>query len=278
MNVICCRGMKSLYGKWLPAVLTLALAGVAADDFRLHHTVQEYRAIGTMLTEEEKPAEFFLNQYRERVRELREPYEDEHAVMCLGIAAHMGSDEAQSKLASYLSHMAEQGDGDRRCHAQRGWLKKAAEQGKAEYLADYAASITNPVQDWQTYLTDEERAQRTAELYVAIEVWRRAAELGNLQAQGEMARFYHNGYGCEKNLDEALRWALMAHEAQKKQRAGACFETRYVGELYLEMGKPEEALPYLEYCAMYGDPQAEKLWRQADSLIKQRNNPKPEEA
>lgn len=75
-----------------------------------------------------------------------------------------------------------------------------------------------------------------------------------------MARFYHNGYGCEKNLDEALRWALKAHEMQLKERNGASYKTRYVGELYLE------------YCAMYGDIRAEKLWREDDRLIKQQQN------
>lgn len=269
--------MKSLYLKWLPTALSFALVVVAADDYRLYRDVQEYRAIGTMLTEEPKPAEFFLNQYHERVREQNEKFQDEHAMMCLGIAAHMGCDDAQGLLGNHLDNRAFAGEGKRFDAAHLEWKKKAAEQGRAKHQYAYASSIGFPIEPWENDLSEKERADRLAKVKEAFTIYLKAAEQGHLEAQSKLASYYRHGYGCEKNLDEALRWALKAHEMQLKERNGASYETRYVGELYLEMGKPEEALSYLEYCAMYGDIRAEKLWREADRLMQQQQNehPKP---
>jgi hypothetical protein len=43
-----------------------------------------------------------------------------------------------------------------------------------------------------------------------LSAWRRAAELGNLEAAIELGDTYHNGWGVEKSEDEAFHWYLLA--------------------------------------------------------------------
>ena len=46
----------------------------------------------------------------------------------------------------------------------------------------------------------------------AVEMYQKAAEKGNAQAQYNIANCYYNGWGVEKNLHEAAKWYQKAFD------------------------------------------------------------------
>lgn len=245
-------------------VLTI---GLAVCNGLLYSSLRKYRTIGAALTTNAKSAEHFFQEYENLTGGQNAQFKNEHAMMCLGIAAHMGYDDAQARLAYYLDNLALQ-DGQYE-PMQLDWRRKAAAQGKPEHQYTYASSIGFPIQPWEKHLTQEQRENRIVRLSEAFELYRKAAEQGYHEAQSKLAQYYLNGYGCRKDLAEALRWAQKAYDFEKQQGDTNHVSAMYIGRIYLEMGRPDLAVPYLEKGAIYGDPHATELWHKAHELQEQ---------
>lgn len=228
----------------------------------MYFALERYREIERDLVGPEKPAEYFYQKYKDYGNEYKYRRESEHGMMCLGIAAHMGLDDAQARIGNYLlDSMKSELD---RAHALQ-WKEKAAAQGKAEHCFGYAESIGFPVEEW-SHPTEEERAQSEADCKVAFGLYLKAAEQGHVGAMKKAALWYNRGIGCEQNPEEALRWAKKAYEIELEEYDDN-YEAYAIGAIYMGMGRPDLAKPYLELRAIYGDPRAEDLWFQANRML-----------
>lgn len=98
------------------------------------------------------------------------------------------------------------------------WWKKAAAQGHAESLYQIAL------------LTSNSEDVKSIPLKDVYENFRKAAEKGHAKAQYCLGLCYFNGWGVEKNLEQAVKWFKAASdqgELNAKNRLGECY---YSGE------------------------------------------------
>lgn len=262
--------MKIRFIKGLKALSVLGVLALLCLNVSMYADLQKYRKIEQELIGEEKTAEYFYQKFKDYGREYKYRENSEHGMMCLGIAAHMGLDDAQAHLGGYLNRPLK----NELSHAHGlHWIKKAAEQGKAKHQYCYATYIGFPVKPWE-HPTNDERAKSEADCKTAFNLYRKAAEQGHLEAMIKTAQWYQCGYGGEKNLEEALRWAKKAYEIERED--GKNYEAYTIGAIYMEMGRPDLAEPYLELRAIYGDSRATALWYQAKQMLdKQKKSAEP---
>lgn len=255
--------MKTLFIKRAKILSFCGVLALLCMNVSMYCDLQKYREIGHALTGEEKPAEYFYQKYHEINKDYNDKFKSEHAKMCLGIAAHMGLDDAQAWLGYFLQTPYR--DEQTEKHGLQ-WVKKAAEQGKAKHQFSYASCIGFPIGEWER-LTPNEKARRETGCKAAFSLYRKAAEQGHVGAMKKLAQWYQYGYGGVKNLEEALRWAKKAYEIEREE--GDNHVAYRIGEIYMEMGRPDLAEPYLELRAIYGDPRATNLWYKAKQMLDQ---------
>lgn len=254
----------------LSVLLLILLVVLGGTCLSLYTDLQKYREIGEALTTEEKSARYFYEKYRELGRE--QAWENEHARMCLGIAAHMGWDDAQAILMYHMAEAAEFPGGPMRS-AGLNWGMKAALQGKPEYEYRYARCLALPAE----FLEEEERDEvSSAPALREAFVWlRMSAAQGYGPAARVLSRWYASGIGCEKNPEEAARWGKQSYEYQRSRMGlGYVDDARFIGRIYMDMERPDLALPYLELGAIYGG--VPESWQEArDRLDQQRKEEAP---
>lgn len=263
--------MKPSIIKWSIILLTLSVVALSVCTLTMYCDLRQYREIGIELTTKAKTADFFYHKYRSIIKGQNNKYNDEHGMMYLGIAAHMGHDDAQGHLAYHLGNQAIKFQDEQYGIAGLEWKKYAAAQGNAKHQYSYASSIGFPIQPWEHYLTTEEKIKREHDLKEAFVLFEKAANQGHIESQRQLAQYYLHGFGCEKNLNEALHWALQVY-TYEDENGGKTYAATDIGEIYMEMERPDLAVPYLERRAIYGDPRATELWHKARKLLKQRQN------
>lgn len=263
--------MKAAITKWSIILLSVSVIVLSGCALTMYVHLRKYREIGTELTTNAKTAAFFYQKYRSIIKEQNNKYNDEHAMMYLGIAAHMGCDDAQGHLAYHLGNQAIKYQDEQYEIARIEWKKYAATQGNPEHQYSYATSIGFPIAPWEHYLTTEQRSKRENDLKEAFVLFEKAANHGHVEAQRQLAHYYLHGFGCTKNLQEALRWALQVY-AYEDKNSNKVYAATDIGEIYIEMERPDLAIPYLEQRVIYGDSRAEELLRKAKQLLERQEN------
>ncbi len=208
--------MKPFFNRGLNTLLVTLTVVLACTNLSTYSDLQKYREIGKELTGEEKPADYFYKRYEEINKRRNDKFENAHAKMYLGIAAHMGYDDAQETLAYYISDRNHLGNQELSDKVKLRWRKRAAQQGTPEAQFNYAQSIACPIGPWER-LTLDARAHREAELREAFGWFQKSAGQGYYDAMRQLARWYRKGIGCDKNLEEALTWAKRAYDLQDKR-------------------------------------------------------------
>lgn len=267
--------MKLSMSRKLNILLAALIVVLVWTNLSTYSDLRKYREIGKELTGEEKSADYFYRKYEENHKLYNNEVENEYALVYLGIAAHMGYDEAQASLGLYISDRDTLGESSGEVGLR--WRKKAALQGKPQLQYSYAFNSAFPIEPWE-HLTTEETAQREMALREAFDLYKKSAEQGYYSAMRQTARWYRKGIGCEKNLEEALRWAKRAYDYVESQREGG--EERdalLVGEIYMDMERPDLALPYLELAAIYGVRNSEPLWQKAKNMLEKRGKEQNQE-
>lgn len=246
---------------------TVFILTILSLNLIMYSNIQKYREICTELAEKARPADFYYQRYRD-IMSQKDNFKDEHALLYLSIAANMNHDDAQVSMADVVADVALKNP--RYQDAEREWLRKAAQNGKAENLYAYAAHIGFPIEAWEHYLSKEQREQREKDLQEAVVCYGKAAAQGHIKSMRRLAQYSLKGIGCKKDLNTALYWAKKVYAYEEAHHLEPNISL-CLGEIYLELGRVDLAEPYLERSKVMGDPRVEKLLNKAHRLQASQN-------
>jgi hypothetical protein len=154
-----------------------------------------------------------------------------YMIQPLKIAAESGNAIAQNRLG--LCYDEEKGVSKNVYEAAR-WYRMAADQGMVAAQSNLGL----------LYYFNENYTE-------AIPWLRKAAEQGNSSAQFWLAACYENGYGVNKNIDEAGRWFWMAANQDN------IYAQSSLGRLYYQHKEYSEAVFWFRKAAEQGDQYAQ---------------------